>query len=214
MPADIMPSTYNHQDYENKWYQHWTELGAINSTPDDRKPYTILMPPPNVTSQLHMGHGTGYTFQDLLIRWQRMRGVNACWLPGTDHAGIATQMMVEKSLEDKGQSRQSLGREAFVKACQEWKETYGGIIFEQFRKMGFSCEWSRVAYTMDDHLSQAVRYVFVELYKEGLIYRGERLVNWDTKLQTALSDDEVASNMISSGAVIVGGIVSTTVTVC
>jgi len=193
-----MPSTYNHKDYETKWYGYWQDKGLLHSEPNEsKKPYVILMPPPNVTSQLHMGHGTGYTFQDLLIRWKRMQGFNACWLPGTDHAGIATQMMVEKSLEAEGTTRIALGREAFTKRLEDWKDKYGGMILSQFRKMGFSCDWERCAYTMDPHLSKAVRYVFVSLFNDGLIYRGERLVNWDTQLRTAISDDEVENKEVA-----------------
>lgn len=192
-----LESTYEPKQYEQKWYNYCVENKFFHAAVDVRKtPYTILMPPPNVTSQLHMGHGLGYSIQDLFTRWQRMKGKNACWLPGTDHAGIATQMMVEKDLEKEGKTRRELGREAFFQRLVEWKEKYGGIILDQFKTMGFSCDWQRLAYTMDPNLSEAVRYVFVELYKEGLIYRGERLVNWDTVLQTAISDDEVESKEV------------------
>jgi valyl-tRNA synthetase len=189
-----MNQTYDHKRYEPEWYQFWLDEDLFSSEPDSAKePFVILMPPPNVTSQLHMGHGTGYSFQDLLIRWKRMSGYDACWLPGTDHAGIATQMMVERSLQESGETRQELGRENFFERCEQWRTKYGEIILEQFRKLGFSCDWDRVAYTMDQHLSMAVRHVFVELFEQGLIYRGERLVNWDCHLQTAVSDDEVES---------------------
>lgn len=189
---------YDHHRYEKAIYDFWSSKKLFHVEPDDSKePFTILMPPPNVTSQLHMGHGTGYTLQDLLIRWKRMSGFNACWLPGTDHAGIATQMMVEQSIAKDGLSKNDLGREEFVNRLHQWKEKYGGIILEQFKKLGFSCDWSRLAYTMDPTLSKAVRHVFVKLYEEGLIYRGERLVNWDTKLQTAVSDDEVENKDIN-----------------
>lgn len=190
-------AVYEPKSYEDRIWSFWSEKGLFTSKPDAaKKPYTILMPPPNVTSQLHMGHGLGYSIQDLLIRWKRMCGFNAMWLPGTDHAGIATQMMVEKKLESEGKSRKELGRESFVGACQDWKDKYGNIILEQFAKMGFSCDWSRVSYTMDPDLSKAVRWVFVQLYNEGLIYRGERLVNWDPVLKTALSDDELENKEI------------------
>ncbi len=183
---------------ERKLYDFWMEKGVFKaSRTSGKKPFTVLMPPPNVTSQLHMGHGTGYTMQDILVRWKRMKGFEALWLPGTDHAGIATQMMVEKSLEKEGTSRQKLGRVAFVKRCQDWKEKYGGMILDQFRAMGFSCDWDRIAYTMDPHLSHAVRQIFVTLFNEGLIYRGERLVNWDPVLQTGISDDEVESKEVN-----------------
>jgi valyl-tRNA synthetase len=154
------------------------------------------MPPPNVTARLHMGHGTGYTIQDFLIRWKRMKGFNVCWLPGTDHAGIATQMMVEKQLAAEGLTKQDLGREKFVKRVEAWREQYGGQILSQFEQMGFSCNWDRLVYSLDSQLSQAVRSVFVQLFQEGLIYRGERLVNWDCQLQTAISDDEVETKEI------------------
>jgi valyl-tRNA synthetase len=195
---EALNSTYDHKNYESKWYKFWLENKVFHAKVDpSKKPYTILMPPPNVTSQLHMGHGTGYSFQDLLIRWKRMCGYNACWLPGTDHAGIATQMMVEKSLESEGVTRLQLGREKFVEKLEDWQKKYGGIILDQFRHMGFSCDWDRVAYTMDEHLSKAVRHVFVELFNQGLIYRGERLVNWDTQLRTAISDDEVENKEVT-----------------
>ena len=148
-----LSSVYDPKAYESKWYQHWLEKGYFHAPADDesRKPYTILMPPPNVTSQLHMGHGTGYSIQDFLIRWRRMQGFNACWLPGTDHAGIATQMMVESALQkNDGTTRQELGREKFTEKLWDWNKKYGGIILDQFRSMGFSCDWERVAFTMDD----------------------------------------------------------------
>lgn len=192
-----MDSTYDPKKYEKKWYDYCVQQGLYHAPVNKQKtPYTILMPPPNVTSQLHMGHGLGYSIQDLLSRWQRMKGKNVCWLPGTDHAGIATQMMVEKDLEKEGTTRQAMGREAFFKRLEAWKDKYGDIILEQFKTMGFSCDWERLAYTMDPKLSEAVRHVFVEMYHEGLIYRGERLVNWDTALQTAISDDEVESKEV------------------
>ena len=197
--VELAPN-YEPQSYEKKWYATWQQSGYFEADPDSgRPPFVILMPPPNVTSQLHMGHGTGYTFQDLLIRWKRMCGYNSCWIPGTDHAGIATQMMVEKELlTSEGKTRQDLGRDAFVERCQKWREKHGGMIYQQFHEIGFSADWSRAAYTMDPHLSQAVRHVFVELFEEGLIYRGERLVNWDPVLHTAISDDEVESKEVHS----------------
>jgi valyl-tRNA synthetase len=193
-----LDSKYNPKDYESKWYDFWSDKDYFSA---DRKsgkePYTIMMPPPNVTSSLHMGHGTGYTMQDILIRWKRMCGYDACWMPGTDHAGIATQMMVEKSLEKEGLSRKEIGREEFQKRLWDWKEKYGGMILDQFRTMGFSCDWKRLSFTMDPKLSLAVRKIFVDLYNEGLIYRGERLVNWDPTLKTAISDDEVETKEMS-----------------
>ncbi len=191
--ADRLASTYDPKEYESKWWKFWTDNKFFNSTPDkSKKPYTILMPPPNITSQLHMGHGTCYTFQDLLIRWKRMCGYNACWLPGTDHAGIATQMMVEKDLYNREKkTRQDLGREEFLKLLWNWRNKFGGMIIKQFEKIGFSADYSKLSFTMDESLSRAVRYVFVTLFNEGLIYRGERLVNWDPVLKTAISDDEI-----------------------
>jgi valyl-tRNA synthetase len=189
---------YDPKQYEAALYDFWVKnrfFAADRSS--GKKPFTILMPPPNVTSQLHMGHGTGYTMQDILIRWKRMQGYEACWLPGTDHAGIATQMMVEKSLEKEGQTRQGMGREAFTKKLEEWKDKYGGMILSQFRSMGYSCDWDRLAYTMDPQLSLAVRKIFVDLFNEGLIYRGERLVNWDPVLRTAISDDEIETKEVA-----------------
>ncbi len=195
--TQLAPS-YDPKLFEQQLYDFWIKKGVFHACRDSgRKPYTILMPPPNVTSQLHMGHGTGYTMQDILIRWKRMKGYEALWLPGTDHAGIATQMMVERALEKEGTTRIALGREAFVKRCQEWKEKYGNMILDQFRAMGFSCDWQRLHYTMDHNLSQAVRQLFVTLYNDGLIYRGERLVNWDPVLQTGISDDEVESKEVN-----------------
>ena len=197
---DELDSVYDPKSYEPQILDLWLSSGVFAASADSpKKPYTILMPPPNVTSRLHMGHGTGYTIQDLLVRWKRMCGFEACWLPGTDHAGIATQMMVEQALASEGITRQQLGREAFFERLKDWKETYGGIIVDQLKRMGYSADWSRIAYTMDPNLSDAVRYVFVKLFEEGLIYRGERLVNWDTVLQTALSDDEV-ENIEITGA--------------
>ena len=193
-----LASVYDPKEYEQRLYDTWIEKGFFKADRNSGKdPYTILMPPPNVTSQLHMGHGTGYTMQDILIRWKRMLGFDALWLPGTDHAGIATQMMVEKSLAEEGKTRQEIGREEFTKRLWAWKEKYGGAIHEQFKKLGFSCDWDRMAFTMDEGLSKAVRHIFVDLYNEGLIYRGERLVNWDPVLKTAISDDEIENKEVS-----------------
>lgn len=188
-----MAQTYDPKAFEKKWYDFWMEQKVFEAPVDpSRKPYTILMPPPNVTSQLHMGHGTTYTIQDILVRWKRMLGYNALWLPGTDHAGIATQMMVEKSIEkEEGKTRHQVGRDEMLRRLHAWKDKYGGMITEQFRSLGFSCDWTREAYTMDPGLSKAVRAIFVKLFEEGLIYRGERLVNWDPVLKTAISDDEI-----------------------
>ena len=192
--TEPLASVYDPKQYEHRLYNFWVENQVFEARRDSgRKPFTILMPPPNVTSQLHMGHGTGYTMQDVLVRWKRMQGFEALWLPGTDHAGIATQMMVEKSLAAEGLTRQQLGRERFLDRLWAWKDKYGGEIVNQFKVMGFSCDWSRLSFTMDPKLSTAVRRIFVDLFKAGLIYRGERLVNWDPVLKTAISDDEVES---------------------
>jgi valyl-tRNA synthetase len=195
--SELAP-TYNPKEYEARLYQHWLDKKYFEANRDSgKKPFTILMPPPNVTAQLHMGHGVGYTMQDILVRWKRMSGFEALWLPGTDHAGIATQMMVERSLAEEGKTKADLGRDKFVEKCQAWKEKYGGMILQQFKGMGFSCDWSRLAYTMDPGLSKAVRRIFVDLFNDGLIYRGERLVNWDPVLKTAISDDEIESVELS-----------------
>jgi len=190
---------YSPKSFEKKWWDFWAAGGFFNADENsEKKPYTILMPPPNVTAQLHMGHGTTYTVQDILVRWKRMHGFNALWLPGTDHAGIATQMMVEKAVqEQEGKTRKELGRPEFEKRLWAWKEKYGGMIGEQFRSMGFSCDWSRETFTMDPHPSKAVRAIFVQLFNEGLIYRGERLVNWDPVLKTAISDDELENKEVT-----------------
>ncbi len=193
-----LDATYDHKKYEKKWWDFWQDGGWFHAVPDQSKtPYVILIPPPNVTDRLHLGHGLNNTIQDILIRWKRMKGFNCCWLPGTDHAGIATQMMVEKSLVAQGMTRQELGREKFFQKCVEWKNENGGIIIEQLKRTGASCDWQRQAYTMDEHLSRAVRKIFVDLYDAGLIYRGERLVNWCPALKTAVSDDELESREVN-----------------
>ena len=189
-----LPPQYDHATYEKKWWDFWTEQRLFAADSDSpREPYVILMPPPNVTDRLHMGHGLNNTLQDIYIRWQRMRGKEVCWLPGTDHAGIATQMMVEKALQKEGLARRELGREEFVKRCWQWQEKHGNIIVSQLQRLGASADWERQAFTMSPQLSQAVRSIFVDLYRKGLIYRGERLVNWDFALNTAISDDEVVN---------------------
>ena len=189
-----METRYDHRLYEEKWWNFWEQQNYFNANNNSQKePYVILMPPPNVTDRLHMGHGLNNTLQDIYIRWQRMSGKEVCWLPGTDHAGIATQMMVEKSLQSEGTTRKQLGRERFVERCWRWQEKHGGIIIDQLKRLGASADWQRLAFTMSPELSHAVRTVFVDLYEKGLIYRGERLVNWDFALQTAISDDEVVN---------------------
>ncbi|HVI47383.1 MAG TPA: valine--tRNA ligase [Chitinophaga sp.] len=177
---------------EEKWYQHWMDKGYFRSTPDSRKPFTVVIPPPNVTGVLHLGHTLNETVQDILVRRARMSGFNACWVPGSDHASIATEAKVVDMLKrEKGIEKSQLTREEFLKHAFEWKEKYGGIIYQQIKKLGCSCDWDRVTFTMDDHYYAAVIKVFVELYNKGLIYRGARMINWDPKAKTALSDEEV-----------------------
>jgi valyl-tRNA synthetase len=176
---------------EDKWYRHWIAKKYFNSTPDERTPYTVVIPPPNVTGVLHMGHTLNETVQDILVRKARMSGFNACWVPGSDHASIATEAKVVQMLKEKGIDKRNLSREEFLKYAFEWKEKYGGIIYNQIEKLGCSVDWNRVTFTMDDHYYKAVIQVFVKLYKEGLIYRGARMINWDPAAKTALSDEEV-----------------------
>ena len=178
-------------DVEAHWYAHWLEKNYFGSEPDDREPYTIVIPPPNVTGVLHMGHCLNNTIQDVLIRTARAAGKNACWVPGTDHASIATEAKVVAMLREQGIQKSSLTREAFLKHAWEWKEKYGGIILQQLRKLGCSPDWERTAFTMDEAYYQSVIRIFVRLYRDGLIYRGKRMVNWDPVGQTALSDEEV-----------------------
>ncbi|MCC8134419.1 MAG: valine--tRNA ligase [Tannerellaceae bacterium] len=184
-------SKYNPKDVEGKWYQYWLDKGFFRSVPDEREPYTIVIPPPNVTGVLHMGHMLNNTIQDILIRRARMQGKNACWVPGTDHASIATEAKVVDKLAQKGIKKSDLTREEFLKHAWEWKEEHGGIILKQLRKLGASCDWDRTAFTMDEIRSESVIKVFVDLYEKGLIYRGVRMVNWDPQVLTALSDEEV-----------------------
>lgn len=188
-----MAKTYDPKPIEDKWYSSWMEKGLFKSRPDGdkSKAFTIVIPPPNVTGSLHMGHAFNHTFQDILCRYKRMRGFNVLWLPGTDHAGIATQNVVERMLAAEGKSRHDLGREEFVKKVWEWKEEYGGRITNQMKKLGNSCDWDRERFTLDEGLSRAVRTVFVRLYEKGLIYRGKYIINWCPRCHTALSDIEV-----------------------
>jgi len=188
-----MEKTYNPHSIEQRWYQTWEDQGYFAPAGGDAAPYCIMIPPPNVTGSLHMGHGFNNTVMDALTRFHRMRGDNTLWQPGTDHAGIATQMVVERQLEAEGKTRHDLGRDDFIKRIWEWREESGGNITRQLRRMGSSLDWSHERFTMDDGLSEAVREVFVRLHEEGLIYRGKRLVNWDPVLHTAISDLEVLS---------------------
>lgn len=182
---------YSPREVEDKWYGYWMEHNLFHSVPDSREPYTIIIPPPNVTGVLHMGHMLNNTIQDILIRRARMEGKNALWVPGTDHASIATEAKVVAKLAKEGISKRDLTREEFLKHAWDWTHQYGGIILEQLKKLGASCDWSRTAFTMDDIRSRSVTKVFVDLYRKGLIYRGKRMVNWDPKAKTALSDIEV-----------------------
>jgi valyl-tRNA synthetase len=186
-----IPSKYDPQSAEGKWYSYWMDHGFFKSVPDDREPYTIVIPPPNVTGVLHMGHMLNNTIQDILIRRARMLGKNACWVPGTDHASIATEARVVNKLASEGIKKTDLSRDEFLKHAWEWTHKHGGIILEQLKKLGASCDWDRTSFTMDEKLSSSVIKVFVDLYKKGLIYRGVRMVNWDPKAQTAVSDEEV-----------------------
>ncbi|MDB5193547.1 MAG: valine--tRNA ligase, partial [Segetibacter sp.] len=176
---------------EDKWYSHWINRGYFKSTPDNRPAYTVVIPPPNITGVLHMGHTLNETVQDILVRKARMSGFNACWVPGSDHASIATESKVVQMLKEKGIDKNSLTREEFLKYAFEWKEKYGGIIYNQIEKLGCSVDWDRVTFTMDDHYYKAVIKVFIDLYKKGLVYRGARMINWDPAAKTALSDEEV-----------------------
>ncbi|MBK0383887.1 valine--tRNA ligase [Pedobacter sp. SD-b] len=182
---------YSPKDFEDKWYQFWMENDFFKSVPDDREPYTIVIPPPNVTGVLHMGHMLNNTIQDVLVRRARMKGKNACWVPGTDHASIATEAKVVAMLKEKGIDKKNISREEFLRYAYEWKDKYGGIILDQLKKLGASCDWDRTAFTMDPAMSEAVIDTFIHLYKKGLIYRGVRMVNWDPKGLTAVSDEEV-----------------------
>lgn len=184
-------SKYNPRAVEEKWYSFWLEKKLFHSEPDKRHPYTVVIPPPNVTGVLHMGHMLNNTIQDVLVRRARMMGKNACWVPGTDHASIATEAKVVNMLKEKGIDKRDIGREEFLKQAWQWKEEYGGIILKQLRKLGASCDWDRTAFTMDDIRYESVIRVFVDLYNKGLIYRGVRMVNWDPQALTAVSDEEV-----------------------
>ena len=186
-----LASKYNPEEIESKWYQYWLDNGFFKSKPDSREPYTIVIPPPNVTGVLHMGHMLNNTIQDILIRRARMQGKNACWVPGTDHASIATEAKVVGKLAKEGIKKTDLTRDEFLKHAWQWTDKHGGIILEQLKKLGASCDWDRTCFTMDKERSESVIKVFVDLYEKGKIYRGVRMVNWDPKALTALSDEEV-----------------------
>jgi len=186
-----LSKNFDHSAAEQKWYQHWLDKKYFHSEPDGREPYTVVIPPPNVTGVLHMGHCLNNTIQDILVRRARMQGKNACWVPGTDHASIATEAKVVQMLRERGIAKSSLSREDFLKYAWEWKEKYGGIILQQLKKMGCSLDWERTSFTMDPDYYQSVISVFIDLYNKGYIYRGKRMINWDVKAKTALSDEEV-----------------------
>ena len=186
-----IPPRYNPKDHEGPIYSKWENSGFFHAEPDPSKtPFTIVIPPPNVTGILHMGHALNNTLQDILIRWKRMEGFASLWVPGTDHAGIATQNVVERSLAEKGATRQQLGREKFVDEVWKWREKYGNTIIMQLKRLGASCDWDRTRFTMDKGLSEAVQEAFIQLYNKGLIYRGNYIINWCPRCQTALSDEE------------------------
>jgi len=191
LPPTELPSRYNPQETEDKWIKYWQENNSFHAQANpNKKPFCMVIPPPNVTGVLHMGHALNNTLQDILIRYKRMNGFEACWMPGTDHAGIATQNVVEKQLAKEGKKRQDLGREKFLKHLWYWKNQYGDTIIHQLKKLGSSCDWPRTRFTMDDEYSKAVRHVFVELFKKDLIYQAQYIINWCPRCQTALSDEE------------------------
>ncbi len=196
-PMEI-PKTYEPQNAEEKWYSHWMNKGYFHSVPDNREPYTVVIPPPNVTGVLHMGHMLNNTIQDVLVRRARMLGKNACWVPGTDHASIATEAKVVQKLRMEGIRKIDLTRDEFLKHAFEWKDKHGGIILEQLKKLGASCDWERTSFTMDPEYSESVLDVFIDLHKKGKIYRGVRMVNWDPEALTALSDEEVIHKEVNS----------------
>src|SRR6476659_2876463 len=200
-----LTKNFDHNSAERKWYSHWLEKKYFTSLPtgqagtrDGREPYTVVMPPPNVTGILHMGHCLNNTIQDILIRRARMQGQNACWVPGTDHASIATEAKVVQMLREKGINKSALTRDEFLKYAWQWKEQYGGIILQQLRKLGCSADWDRTTFTMDPMYYDAVISVFVDLHERGYIYRGKRMINWDPKAKTALSDEEVIRKEVQS----------------
>ena len=184
-------SRYNPEDVEKKWYSTWESSGLFNSKPDGRESFTILIPPPNVTGVLHMGHMLNNTIQDVLIRKARMQGLNACWVPGMDHASIATEAKVVRQLREKGIKKSDLSRDEFLKHAWDWTDNYGGIILQQLKRLGASPDWDRTAFTMDETRYDAVIKAFIDLYNAGKLYRGLRMVNWDPEAKTVLSNEEV-----------------------
>ena len=193
-----IPKTYDPRIAEERWYSHWMAKGYFHSEPDDREPFTVVIPPPNVTGVLHMGHMLNNTIQDVLVRKARMEGKNACWVPGTDHASIATEAKVVQKLRQDGIKKSDLSRDEFLRHAFDWKEKYGGVILQQLKKLGASCDWERTAFTMDPDYSDSVINVFIDLYQKGKIYRGVRMINWDPEARTALSDEEVIYKEVNS----------------
>lgn len=187
-----LAKTYSPKDFEDRLYHEWEEKKYFHAEIDPKKkPYTIVIPPPNITGQLHMGHALDNTLQDILIRYKRMQGYSALWLPGTDHASIATEAKIVNAMKEEGLTKDDVGREGFLERAWEWKKVYGGRIVQQLKKLGSSCDWDRERFTLDEGCSKAVREVFVQLYDEGLIYRGNRMVNWCPHCNTSISDAEV-----------------------
>ena len=195
-PDTTLDKTFDPAQIEAKWYAHWEENGLFHPERPDAQPFTIVNPPPNVTGSLHIGHALDNTLQDVVIRYERLRGKDALWVVGTDHAGIATQMVVERQMEERQDKRTNYTREQFVEKVWEWKHESGGTITGQLRRLGCSMDWSREQFTMDPHFTRAVVKVFVDLYNQGLIYRDKRLVNWDPRLKTAISDLEVETREV------------------
>src|SRR6202158_5108154 len=200
MPTEL-PKQYDPREAQQRFLTFWEERGYVHSRPDlNRQPFTIVIPPPNVTGALHMGHALNNTLQDVLIRWRRMQGYNAEWMPGTDHAGIATQAVVERLIyAQENKTRHDLGREELVKRIWAWKDQYEARILGQLRQLGCSCDWQRTRFTLDEGLSRAVRQTFFNFFRDGLIFRGKRLVNWDAQLQTSVADDETYDETIKGG---------------
>jgi valyl-tRNA synthetase len=193
-----IPTKYDPSKTEERWYDYWMKHDLFSSKPDEREPYTIVIPPPNVTGVLHMGHMLNNTIQDVLIRKNRMDGKNALWVAGTDHASIATEARVVAKLRDEGISKAQLTRDQFLSHAWEWKNKHGGIILEQLKKLGASCDWNRTRFTMDDDYYESVIRVFIDLFDKGYIYRGVRMVNWDPQAKTAVSDEEVNHREVQS----------------
>ena len=189
---NLLGKTYEPKEFEERIYNNWIEKRYFEANADSEKaPFTIMMPPPNITGVLHMGHGMDNTLQDIIVRYKRMQGFETLWVPGIDHASIATEAKIVEQMRKEGITKEDLGREGFLERAWEWKEKYGGTILTQLRKMGVSCDWSRVSFTMDENLTRAVKRVFVDLYNKGLIYKGERMINWCPKCLTSISDAEV-----------------------